>query len=1268
MTKRIIVIVLLCQISIFGVVLPNTENLIIHLKADAIAGLSDGADVVAWPDSAVDDGIDGTLSPVSGQSMPTWHSNILGGLPIVRFSDDILSTASQFALPDSGVGITVVALFTGDNSGQDGERLGQLGDAFGGNGNVIGLDVSINRTANDGGSGFRFNNGRSLAKLGNLLTTGFHIGVWQMAQGDQHQNAAFSIDGHSIVLDNINNPTRTTTLPTAGNSFSLGNGMVSGEWANNDFYTGDIAEILVYNNVLTPGQLKQISNYLKEKYDLDGPLTEDLIIHLKADSLSLSNNDMVAVWPDSATDDSVDGTVSAVSGFGTPIYVLNVLNGLPAVRFTRPSEGDAAPDFEKQVLVSDIWSWDKMQGVTVFMVCTGGVATTEQRVVQIGKTGGTAGKCFGCDVSANQSGIRFNNGYCLSSSPFHHGQWHISSRQIAQGGGYGSVWYRIDDISLVQTSTNAADTNIYFDNGNNDMTVGAGWHPTYGLINWYDGDIAEVLVYNAQLTPAQMRQVSSYLNAKYAVYEPVSGKNFTVVAIPDSQGYPNHSNQPASINLFKDELQYIVDNANAMNIAFVAHEGDIVMTSNETQYSRVKSAMNKLLNTIPFGMAPGNHDYDVNGDPIHGATDWNQYFGPDTDYFRDKSWYGDAYINSADTSGMTSWQTFSVGDIDFLHIAFECEPRDAVLNWAQNVIDTHPGFPTILTTHKFLGPGGGYPGASLRNGYALNGPQAVWNDFIKVNPQIFMLFCGHYCEDDVYVFGTSARRTDQNSAGFNVHQMMADYQRCHSGANLGNGGGWIRLLEFSPQTNTIRVETYSTILNTFSSHASLTDGSNYAHNWAAFNYGNDGTGSLLPESDYRSSEFTLPFIFGQQLPRPAEIYGKHIAGPGKSFVLDQSVDWVGSGLAFDPTHVVKGNYDRVFFVNRVSTSSERGLYSVSLFDGSTSGRLRLGSYENPYGCAVDNNGDVYVCYNDEPAVRKVIDPGGSPSNSDMIGNYRNAGDDNIQSVMMVPAGFGGDYDAGTDLIIIDSGLDGDDNEAVVILDSSSTESSPAYTVIWEDTSDYFTSDIRGCASEIDGYCYLVPMTIPLARLDGVNRPYISRVKADGIIQKIFLDIDITRGGAASRCDDAIVVNPTNGSIWLATAADGANSLLYPRTIWRIDVVNAVPSGANQFIAATTAEITNAYLNVGVNGMAWSPDGKWLAIVCPDTDKLYLYNASVPVNCADAIAMGYALKYDFNNDCHVNYEDLTGVTMDDLSEFVDTWLDCNDPQICEWLWR
>ena len=261
------------------------------------------------------------------------------------------------------------------------------------------------------------------------------------------------------------------------------------------------------------------------------PVSDGLIIQLKADSITgLSDGQTVSTWSDSAVADSVDGTVAS-AGYGTPVYVANSINSMPAVRFSR-SESD--------VLVSNNWTMpDPSAGLTVYIVCTGGGSNgSVERAAQIGSANGTASKMIAIDTSTNTigSGCRYNNGYGLvqgSANPISVGVYHIGVRQMAQNGGHGSLFYAVDDLEAEVVSANNPGNTIVFDASGNHISVGNGASPGGGWYpDNYDGDIAEILVYNKQLSLPEMSQTGKYLSEKY-------GLAFTTAAIAVVQSGDN---------------------------------------------------------------------------------------------------------------------------------------------------------------------------------------------------------------------------------------------------------------------------------------------------------------------------------------------------------------------------------------------------------------------------------------------------------------------------------------------------------------------------------------------------------------------------------------------------------------------------------------------------------------------------------------------------------------------------------------------------------
>jgi hypothetical protein len=200
---------------------------------------------------------------------------------------------------------------------------------------------------------------------------------------------------------------------------------------------------------------------------------------------------------------------------------------------------------------------------------------------------------------------------------------------------------------------------------------------------------------------------------------------------------------------------------------------------------------------------------------VGGLDNFRSVFGADSEFFAGRPWYV-----SSRAGGASSAQTFSAGGYTFLHIALEMAPGPAVLAWARRVIATHPGLPTIVTTHDYLDPQGQRRAASFIDSAAIDpedgSAEQMWVELIRPSDQIFLVLCGHH-------HGV-ATRIDRNDAGHEVVQLLADYQArgqtsldagvprdAFLGRPEGIGDGWLRLLTLDtrPETPQLRVRTYS---------------------------------------------------------------------------------------------------------------------------------------------------------------------------------------------------------------------------------------------------------------------------------------------------------------------------------------------------------------------------------------------------------------------------------------------------------------------------
>ena len=359
------------------------------------------------------------------------------------------------------------------------------------------------------------------------------------------------------------------------------------------------------------------------------------------------------------------------------------------------------------------------------------------------------------------------------------------------------------------------------------------------------------------------------------------GERFTIAMIPDTQNYTDYTHQKAegfaidASELFLEQLGWVADHARSRggDIAFVASVGDtwqhptkrIDPGHEAIGHERVanpffdahftpseKVAKVEIPTAIagyrlvadaglPFGIPPGNHDYDamynVHTHPpdltkrpeeitftvedlgllhVGGLEGFLGAFGADSEFFADAPWYVDSF-----GGGTSSAQVFEAGGYRFLHLALEMQASDEVLAWAREVIAEYPGLPTVVSTHDYLSPkatriDGGFLDFTLAHGEH-NTPRQMFEKLIAVESQIFLVLCGHY-------HGQAYLRED-NVAGFDVHTVLADYQdRGQVGLDAGQprdpmrglpvglGDGWLRLLEFDTTVDPPRIamRTYST--------------------------------------------------------------------------------------------------------------------------------------------------------------------------------------------------------------------------------------------------------------------------------------------------------------------------------------------------------------------------------------------------------------------------------------------------------------------------
>ncbi len=400
-------------------------------------------------------------------------------------------------------------------------------------------------------------------------------------------------------------------------------------------------------------------------------------------------------------------------------------------------------------------------------------------------------------------------------------------------------------------------------------------------------------------------------------------ERFTIVALPDTQNYSKDF--PA---IYDAQMQWIVDNAEAENIVFVTHLGDIVNNADELQQWLNARGSHDILDAagIPNGTAMGNHDNNGTLAPTLPDTSCLAAGGNDPGrdcagsayltYFSPSRYDSEPWWGGSSPSGLSNYQLLELGAFRFLFLHLEVDPRLAEREWAQGVLDAHPNHLVLLTTHRYmydyrvpassprlpqippvlsLIAGGRFTAVVHGLGQPLYYQSSIPADelfanFIAANQNIILVHCGHV--------DAELRQTSTNDAGLDVREILADFQSFSP-----NGGdGWLRLVTFDINdrsgVGSISVETYSPTRDEFRENGDGLSGSIQALNegftefqddldaffspaqiqqiqdalafWATPGAGQDEFSDLLYSSGARDSHFRYEDVdFTTYVPEPS---------------------------------------------------------------------------------------------------------------------------------------------------------------------------------------------------------------------------------------------------------------------------------------------------------------------------------------------------------------------------------------------------------------
>jgi hypothetical protein len=303
---------------------------------------------------------------------------------------------------------------------------------------------------------------------------------------------------------------------------------------------------------------------------------------------------------------------------------------------------------------------------------------------------------------------------------------------------------------------------------------------------------------------------------------------YMFIVVPDTQNYADFVGTNNEYNL--GQMNWIVNNRSSLNIKFVMHLGDHQNPGNPyrtqagniyepdltrpvgdvndklAKWGRADAAIDVLdAAGVPYSLVPGNHDYLDHDSKIEPYM-YLKTFGP-TRYTGSPKYdelnnptYGGASPATPTFAwaGISTYHRVYAGGYTWLNIALQADPDANDLAWAQRIINQNPNLPTILTTHEFLN----------NSGYQ---HPAIFDKFVNNNPQVVMTFNGHITGEH--------RVTGTNIAGLPVQQMLVDYQAdqfdTQFGADYYKGAGILRTVQVVPNSNVVKVKSYSPIADQY---------------------------------------------------------------------------------------------------------------------------------------------------------------------------------------------------------------------------------------------------------------------------------------------------------------------------------------------------------------------------------------------------------------------------------------------------------------------
>nr|WP_321405308.1 hypothetical protein [uncultured Carboxylicivirga sp.] len=371
-----------------------------------------------------------------------------------------------------------------------------------------------------------------------------------------------------------------------------------------------------------------------------------IVLWLDGESLGLSENDYITNW----TDLSGNGNdLSQSDEILSPIFREGVLNGNSIAEFSQSNNRIRRLNFDMPDEAISTFIVARTANSTEAFISYAVASQDNEYLVYDASSLNTFIKGSGWD--SNES-LNDNN-------------WHILTQTWSSSDG-NAFFYKDNGTPLNHSLGTTLFTSLgCFAIGGEQDDVDGGYQANQA----FEGDIAEVIVYDRQLSQAEVSIVNNYLNLKYAQFD----TDFTI----SKDGFTNanvgsHINDFGGVGVESDGasliyslggLELVTDNLSSGNYLFAAHNGVSNNVSNvETGLSNAAGAWGRSW----YIQRTGTFDPQITFD-LTGFED-GKYFSGTADYvLLYKSAEGGTYIVMPATATLTSANklTFTVNSADW---------------------------------------------------------------------------------------------------------------------------------------------------------------------------------------------------------------------------------------------------------------------------------------------------------------------------------------------------------------------------------------------------------------------------------------------------------------------------------------------------------------------------------------------------------------------------------------------------------------------------